>query len=203
MGRARPTPPPSPAISPIRVLIADDEALVRRGFTMLLGAGASGFLLKNIPPEQLAEAIRLVNRGNALLAPEMTRSLIEAFARTLNPAVLPPEQLRAMLPPRELEVLTLVARGLSNAETAERLVISEATAKTHVGHILTKLDRATAPKRSCSPTSPGSWSHSRAGSANRPPRPPPSLTAKPATADPLNVEHEPSRPPSHTGPSGL
>jgi DNA-binding NarL/FixJ family response regulator len=200
-------------MSPIRVLIADDEALVRRGFTMLLGAepdlevvgeaadggaavqlatslnvdvvlmdirmpgidgieatrristvaarpriimvttfgldeyvfqalraGASGFLLKNTPPEQLAEAIRLVDQGNALLAPEVTRSLIEAFARTPDPAAPPPEQLRVMLTPRELEVLTLLARGLSNTEIADALVVAEATAKTHVGHILTKLD---------------------------------------------------------------
>jgi DNA-binding NarL/FixJ family response regulator len=70
----------------------------------------------------------------------VTRSLIEAFARTPNPAAPPPEQLRAILTPRELEVLTLLARGLSNTEIAETLVITEATAKTHVGHILTKLD---------------------------------------------------------------
>jgi DNA-binding NarL/FixJ family response regulator len=203
----------------IRVLIADDEALVRRGFTMILDAehdlevvgeatdgqgavdlaatgdtdvvlmdirmpgvdgieatrriaaaggppvivvttfgldeyvfdalraGASGFLLKNTPPEQLAEAIRVVSRGDALIAPELTRSLIQAFVRTPEPTGPAPEQLNDMLTPREIEVLTLLARGLSNVEIADELVISQATAKTHVGHILTKLglrDRAQA-----------------------------------------------------------
>lgn len=203
----------------IRVLIADDEALVRRGFTMILDAepdlevvgeatdgqaavdlaaaggadvvlmdirmpgvdgieatrriaaaagppvivvttfgldeyvfdalraGASGFLLKNTPPEQLAEAVRVVIRGDALIAPEVTRSLIQAFVRTPEPAASPPGQLHEVLTSREIEVLTLLAHGLSNAEIAEQLVISQATAKTHVGHILTKLglrDRAQA-----------------------------------------------------------
>ena len=203
----------------IRILIVDDEALVRRGFTMILDAepdlevvgeaadgqgaveaaltgapdvvlmdirmpgmdgieatrriaaaagppvivvttfgldeyvfqalraGASGFLLKNTPPEQLADAVRLVNRGNALIAPEVTRSLIEAFVRSPDPTALPPESLHEMLTRREIEVMTLLARGLSNTEIAEALVISETTAKTHVGHILAKLnlrDRAQA-----------------------------------------------------------
>ena len=203
----------------IRILIVDDEALVRRGFTMILDAepdlevvgeavdgegavelaimgaadvvlmdirmpgmdgieatrriaaaggppvivvttfgldehvfealraGASGFLLKNTPPEQLADAVRLVDRGNALIAPEVTRSLIEAFVRTPDPAAPPPESLHEVLSRREVEVMTLLARGLSNAEIAQALVISEATAKTHIGHILAKLnlrDRAQA-----------------------------------------------------------
>ena len=112
-----------------------------------LRAGASGFLLKNTPPEQLADAVRLVNRGNALIAPEVTRSLIEAFVRSPDPTALPPESLHEMLTRREIEVMTLLARGLSNTEIAEALVISETTAKTHVGHILAKLnlrDRAQA-----------------------------------------------------------
>ena len=112
-----------------------------------LRAGASGFLLKNTPPEQLAGAVRLVNQGNALIAPEVTRSLIEAFVRAPDPAAPPPELLHELLSRREIEVMTLLARGLSNAEIAEALVISEATAKTHVGHILAKLnlrDRAQA-----------------------------------------------------------
>jgi DNA-binding NarL/FixJ family response regulator len=196
----------------IRVLLADDEALVRRGFAMILGAepdleivgeavdgesavqlaravepqvvlmdirmpgmdgieatrrisaadgprvivvttfgldeyvfealraGASGFLLKNTPPEQLADAIRVVSRGDALLAPQVTRSLIEAFTRSPDPAAPPPDPLRDVLTPREIEVLTLLARGRSNVEIADTLVITEATAKTHVSHILTKLD---------------------------------------------------------------
>lgn len=203
----------------IRVLIADDEALVRRGFTMILDAepdlevvgeatdgqaavdlavtgdadvvlmdirmpgvdgieatrriaaaagppvivvttfgldeyvfdalraGASGFLLKNTPPEHLVEAIRVVSRGDALIAPELTRSLIQAFVRTTEKTTSPPERLHETLTVREIEVLTLLAHGLSNAEIAEELVISQATTKTHVGHILTKLglrDRAQA-----------------------------------------------------------
>jgi DNA-binding NarL/FixJ family response regulator len=196
----------------IRVLIADDEALVRRGFTMILDtepdlevvaeaadgqaaveiaatgtadivlmdirmpgidgieatrriaaaagppvivvttfgldeyvfealrAGASGFLLKNTPPEQLADAVRLVSRGDALIAPEVTRSLIQAFVRAPHPAAPPPERLQELLTQREIEVLTLLARGMSNAEIAEELTVSEATSKTHVGHILSKLD---------------------------------------------------------------
>jgi DNA-binding NarL/FixJ family response regulator len=203
----------------IRILIVDDEALVRRGFTMILDAepdlevvgeavdgddalklaltgaadvvlmdirmagmdgieatrriaaaggppvivvttfgldehvfealraGASGFLLKNTPPEQLADAVRLVDKGNALIAPEVTRSLIEAFVRSPDPAAPPPESLHEVLSRREIEVMTLLARGLSNAEIAQALVISEATAKTHIGHILAKLnlrDRAQA-----------------------------------------------------------
>jgi DNA-binding NarL/FixJ family response regulator len=195
----------------IRVLIADDEALVRRGFTMILDAesdlevvgeaadghaavelattrkaevvlmdirmpgmdgieatrrivaadgprvivvttfgvdehvfqalraGASGFLLKNTPPEQLAEAVRVVNRGDALIAPEVTRSLIDAFASTPDSSTPAPARLRALLTPREIEVLILLAHGVSNAEIAETLFISEATVKTHVSHILTKL----------------------------------------------------------------
>ena len=203
----------------IRILVVDDEALVRRGFTMILDAepgmevvgeavdgagaveialsgavdvvlmdirmpgtdgieatrriaaadgpsvivvttfgldehvfealraGASGFLLKNTPPERLADAVRLVHQGNALIAPEVTRTLIEAFVRTPDPAAPPPESLHEALSRREIEVLTLLARGLSNAEIAQALVISEATAKTHIGHILAKLnlrDRAQA-----------------------------------------------------------
>lgn len=105
-----------------------------------LRAGASGSLLKNTPPEQLADAVRLVSRGDALIAPEVTRSLIQAFVRAPHPAASPPERLYELLTNREIEVLTLLARGMSNAEIAEKLVITEATTKTHVGHILNKLD---------------------------------------------------------------
>ena len=112
-----------------------------------LRAGASGFLLKNTPPEQLADAVRLVNRGNALIAPEVTRSLIEAFVRAPDPAAPLPESLHEVLSRRKIEVMTLLARGMSTAEIAEEWVISEPTAKTHIGHILAKLnlrDRAQA-----------------------------------------------------------
>lgn len=112
-----------------------------------LRAGASGFLLKNTPPEQLGDAVRLVSRGNALIAPEVTRSLIEAFVRAPQPGIVSPESVRTVLSRREIEVMALLARGLSNAEIAQALVISEPTAKTHVSHILAKLnlrDRAQA-----------------------------------------------------------
>jgi DNA-binding NarL/FixJ family response regulator len=105
-----------------------------------LRAGASGFLLKDVPPEQLVTGIRAVASGDALLAPSVTRRVIEEFvrrppasARTLPPAL---DELTA----RELEVLKLIARGLSNAEIAQDLFVSETTVKTHVAHVLTKLD---------------------------------------------------------------
>jgi DNA-binding NarL/FixJ family response regulator len=101
-------------------------------------AGASGFLLKDISPEQLLAAVRLVAAGDALLAPSITRRLIERFARPGGPVAAQPQEL-AVLTPREREVLLLIARGRSNAELAEALVLSEATVKTHVARILSKL----------------------------------------------------------------
>ena len=102
-----------------------------------LRAGASGFLLKDAPEEQLVSGIRVVAGGASLFAPAVTRRLIERFAGASPP--VPPPAL-GELTPRELEVLHLVARGLSNAEIAAELVVSEHTAKTHVAHILDKLD---------------------------------------------------------------
>jgi DNA-binding NarL/FixJ family response regulator len=101
-------------------------------------AGASGFLLKDVRPEQLAEAVRVVAGGEALLAPAITRRLVEEFVRRPPPGSGAPAAL-AELTERELEVLKLVAAGLSNAEIAASLFVSEATIKTHVTHILTKL----------------------------------------------------------------
>jgi DNA-binding NarL/FixJ family response regulator len=109
-----------------------------------LRAGASGFLLKDASPAELLNAIEVIHEGDALLAPSITRRLIEDFAQHARPEKTPATALQA-LTERELEVLTLVARGLSNAEIAEDLVVSPATAKTHVSRILTKLgarDRA-------------------------------------------------------------
>jgi DNA-binding NarL/FixJ family response regulator len=103
-----------------------------------LRAGASGFLLKDAPEERLIAAIRVAADGGSLFAPTVTRRLIERFAAAPEPAASHPGL--SQLTPRELEVLGLVARGLSNAEIAEALVITEHTAKTHVGHILDKLD---------------------------------------------------------------
>jgi len=105
-----------------------------------LRAGASGFLLKDAPAEQLIEAIRVIGRGDAVLAPSVTRLLIEEVARrpAADPAQVAPGI--ADLTDRELEVLRLIARGRSNGEIAEQLYLGEATVKTHVGRILMKLD---------------------------------------------------------------
>jgi len=122
--------------SPARVLILTtfdlDEYVVRA-----IRAGASGFMLKDVRPQQLVEAIRVVAGGDALLAPSVTRRLLDRFARDY-PAV---DEQAALdeLTSREQEILILVARGLSNAEIAERLVVGESTVKTHVSSILRKL----------------------------------------------------------------
>ncbi|MEI7547199.1 MAG: response regulator transcription factor [Actinomycetota bacterium] len=105
-----------------------------------LRAGASGFLLKDAPAQQLIDAVRVIAAGDALLAPSVTRMLIEEVSRrpSVDPASVAPGI--ADLTERELEVLKLIARGLSNHEIAQQLYLGEATVKTHVGRVLTKLD---------------------------------------------------------------
>jgi DNA-binding NarL/FixJ family response regulator len=108
-----------------------------------LRAGASGFLLKDAQPADLLSAIRAVAAGDAVVAPRVTRRLLEAYSHRLPSAVAPGASDRdrlSALTAREHEVLTLVAGGLSNAEIADRLVVSEATVKTHVGRVLAKLE---------------------------------------------------------------
>jgi DNA-binding NarL/FixJ family response regulator len=113
----------------------DEDQLVYEA----MRAGASGFLLKSAPPARLTEAIRIIAAGEALLAPSITRRLVEDFVRRPPPDEEAPGELTE-LTEREREVLKLIARGLSNAEIAGELVVSEATVKTHVNHVLAKLD---------------------------------------------------------------
>ena len=124
---------------PIKVLILTtfglDEYVVES-----LRAGASGFLLKDAPPEDLVEAIHVVAAGEALLAPSVTRRLLDRVASRLPSANEHAIPALSELTEREMEVLKLLARGLSNAEIAEKLVVSETTVKTHVSRVLSKLD---------------------------------------------------------------
>ncbi|HSP36661.1 MAG TPA: response regulator transcription factor [Frankiaceae bacterium] len=123
--------------SPARVLMLttfNQEAYVYDA----LQAGASGFLLKSAPPRELASAIRTVAKGDALLAPEITRTMIADYVQRPRPGSPTPDVL-TVLTPRELEVLGLIARGRSNAEIGAELFLSEPTVKTHVTRILAKL----------------------------------------------------------------
>jgi DNA-binding NarL/FixJ family response regulator len=134
-----------PAVAGVRIIILTTFDLDQYVYAAL-AAGASGFLLKDVTPEHLVAAVQLVRTGDALLAPSITRRLVERFApsshkaslTTAGPPGSPGCDLSA-LTPRELEVLGLVARGMSNAEIAAAFTLSEATVKTHVARILTKL----------------------------------------------------------------
>ena len=133
-----------PTLATTRVLVLTTFDLDRYVYDALR-AGAGGFLLKDTPPEQLVEGIRTVARGDALLAPSITRRLIDHFLRLAGPAIEPSGL--AELTAREREVLILIAHGLSNTEITDRLYVSEATVKTHVAHLYRKLgvrDRAQA-----------------------------------------------------------
>lgn len=136
-------------IEATRRIVAETDAAVRVLMLTTFGndqyvyeslrAGASAFLLKDAPPEDLLAAVRIVARGDSLLAPAVTRAVVEAFVRS-SPSR--PELVARLecLTPRELEVFELLARGYSNAEIADAITVSEATVKTHIGHVLTKLD---------------------------------------------------------------
>ena len=135
-----------PAVAAVRIIMLTTFDLDQYVYAAL-AAGASGFLLKDVTPEHLVSAVQLVRTGDALLAPSITRRLVERFAP--GPAGSPklaataqgglPGRDLSALTPRELEVLGLIARGMSNAEIAAALTLSEATVKTHVARILTKL----------------------------------------------------------------
>src|SRR5690349_3214835 len=134
----------------VRIIILTTFDLDQYVYTALT-AGASGFLLKDVSPEHLIAAVRLVRRGDALLAPSITRRLVERFAPRSAAADL------SVLTPRELEVLGLIARGLSNAELAAALTLSEATVKTHVAGSWASCSSGTGSRRSCWPMKRG-WS---------------------------------------------
>jgi DNA-binding NarL/FixJ family response regulator len=137
----------APTVADVRIIMLTTFDLDQYVYAAL-AAGASGFLLKDVTPEHLVAAVQLVRTGDALLAPSITRRLVERFApgsRPTSAAAVPtaprlPGRDLSALTPREAEVLGLLARGMSNAELAAALTLSEATVKTHVARILTKLN---------------------------------------------------------------
>jgi DNA-binding NarL/FixJ family response regulator len=125
------------AASPPKIIMLTTFDLDRYVYAAL-SAGASGFLLKDVSPEQLIASVRLVGVGDALLAPAITRRLVARFARSAQPESTHRDL--SSLTPRELEILTLLGGGLSNGEMAARLGVSEATVKSHVAHVFAKLN---------------------------------------------------------------
>jgi DNA-binding NarL/FixJ family response regulator len=128
----------TPELAEVKVVVVTTFDLDEYVFEALR-AGASGFLLKDAPAEELAAAIRVVAAGESLLAPSVTRRVIDAFVRRDSRSTAGPDPRLAVLTPRELEVLSLLARGRSNRNIAETLFVSEGTTKTHVSNVLTKL----------------------------------------------------------------
>ena len=134
-----------PATSPERERTGRVKVLILTTFDLdeyiveALRAGASGFLLKDVPPDDLVNAIRIVARGEAVVAPTVTRRLLDKFAASLSLGGGQSDALLGRLTEREREVLRLMARGMSNAEIAKELYVSETTIKTHVGNVLAKL----------------------------------------------------------------
>ena len=152
-----------PLLSDVRVLVLktfDEDALVFEA----IRAGAAGFLLKDAEPTELLRGIRVAAAGDALLAPQAARRLVAAFASVPAPTG-PAASALALLTDREREIVALVGRGLSNEDIAERLVISPATARTHVSRAMTKLAARDARRWSCSRTNPDS--SVRTGSLDR------------------------------------
>ena len=129
----------SPSDARPKILILTTFDLDEYAFAAIK-AGASGFLLKDVPPTELLSAIRAVHSGDAVVAPSTTRRLLDRFAPMLPSSAAPAPPTMSVLTEREREVLGLVAQGLSNSEIAAHLVLSEATVKTHVGRILMKLE---------------------------------------------------------------
>jgi DNA-binding NarL/FixJ family response regulator len=128
----------NPELSGVKVLVLTTFDLDEYVFEALR-AGASGFLLKDAPAEELAAAVRVVAAGESLLAPGVTRRVIDAFVRRPAPPSTPRESRLELLTPREVEVLGLLARGFSNLDIAGKLFVSEGTTKTHVSNVLAKL----------------------------------------------------------------
>ena len=160
-------------------------------------AGASGFLLKDVPPSDLVDAIRVVAAGNSLFGPAATKRLVERFGPQRDPSA--PTGSLDDLTEREREILRLLAPGMSNAELAPALVVGEATVKTHVSAVLRSSASATACRQSSRPTTPASSGRVPREAGPPPPPPPPAPLPPPPLLPPLPLPFSPS--PSSLSPS--